>query len=29
MAGGMALHDFWQKAQPKIRNREALAGADG
>jgi uncharacterized membrane protein YedE/YeeE len=29
MAGGMALHDFWQNAQPKIRNREALAEADG
>jgi len=29
MAGGMALHDFWQNSQPKIRNREALANADG
>ena len=29
MAGGMALHDFWQKRQPKIRNETALADADG
>jgi uncharacterized membrane protein YedE/YeeE len=29
LAGGMALHDFWQNSQPKIRNREALANADG
>jgi uncharacterized membrane protein YedE/YeeE len=29
MAGGMALHDFWQNPQQKIRNREALANADG
>jgi uncharacterized membrane protein YedE/YeeE len=29
MAGGMALHDFWQNAQPKIRNEGALAEADG
>ena len=29
MAGGMALHDFWQDAQPKIRNEGALAEADG
>jgi hypothetical protein len=29
MAGGMALHDLWQTPQPKIRNGEALANADG
>jgi uncharacterized membrane protein YedE/YeeE len=29
MAGGMALHDFRQNAQAEIRNREALANADG
>jgi uncharacterized membrane protein YedE/YeeE len=29
MAGGMALHDLWQNPQPKLRNREALANADG
>jgi uncharacterized protein len=29
MAGGMALHDFWQSPQPKIRNEGALAEADG
>jgi hypothetical protein len=29
MAGGMALHDFWQTPQPKIRNEGALAKADG
>jgi uncharacterized membrane protein YedE/YeeE len=29
MAGGMALHDFWQNAQPKIRNEGVLADADG
>jgi uncharacterized protein len=28
MAGGMALHDFWQKPQPKIRNEAAVAHAD-
>jgi uncharacterized protein len=29
LAAGMALHDLWQNSQPKIRNREALANADG
>src|SRR6266851_2467970 len=29
MAGGMALHDFWQNAQAEIRNEGALANADG
>jgi uncharacterized membrane protein YedE/YeeE len=29
MAGGMALHDYWQKPQPKIRNAAAVANADG
>ena len=29
MTGGMALHDFWQNAQPEIRNTEAMANADG
>jgi uncharacterized membrane protein YedE/YeeE len=29
MAGGMALHDFRQKPQPKLRNEAALADADG
>ena len=29
MAGGMALHDFWQKLQPKLRNEAAVANADG
>jgi uncharacterized membrane protein YedE/YeeE len=29
MAGGMALHDFWQKPQPTIRNQAAVANADG
>jgi uncharacterized protein len=29
MAGGMALHDLRQNAQPKIRNEGALAEADG
>ena len=29
MAGGMALHDFLQNAQPKIRSEGALAEADG
>jgi uncharacterized membrane protein YedE/YeeE len=29
MAGGMALHDFWQKPQLKIRNQAAVANADG
>jgi uncharacterized membrane protein YedE/YeeE len=29
MAGGMALHDLWQKPQPKIRNQAAVANADG
>jgi uncharacterized membrane protein YedE/YeeE len=29
MAGGMALHDFWQNSQPKIRNEWVLAEADG
>jgi uncharacterized protein len=29
MAGGMALHDFRQNAQPRIRNEVALAEADG
>jgi uncharacterized protein len=29
MAGGMTLHDFWQKPQPKLRNEAALAEADG
>jgi uncharacterized membrane protein YedE/YeeE len=29
MAGGMALHDLWQKPQPKIRNAAAVANADG
>jgi Predicted transporter component len=29
MAGGMALHDFWQNPQPKIRNEGVLADADG
>jgi uncharacterized membrane protein YedE/YeeE len=29
MAGGMALHDFWQNSQPKIRNEGVLAEADG
>jgi uncharacterized membrane protein YedE/YeeE len=29
MAGGMALHNFRQNPQPKIRNREALASTDG
>ena len=29
MAGGMALYDFWQNPQPKIRNEGVLAGADG
>jgi len=29
MAGGMALHDFWQKPQPTIRNAAAVANADG
>ena len=24
MAGGVALHDFWQRAQPKIRNQAAV-----
>jgi uncharacterized membrane protein YedE/YeeE len=29
MAGGMALHGFWQKLQPTIRNQAAVANADG
>ena len=29
MAGGMALYDFWQKLQPKLRNEAAVANADG
>jgi uncharacterized membrane protein YedE/YeeE len=29
MAGGMALHDVWQKLQPKLRNEAAVANADG
>jgi uncharacterized membrane protein YedE/YeeE len=29
MAGGIALHDFWQKPQPKLRNEAAVADADG
>jgi uncharacterized membrane protein YedE/YeeE len=29
MAGGMALHDFWQKPQATIRNQAAVANADG
>ena len=29
MAGGMTLHDFWQKTQPKLRNEAAVANADG
>ena len=29
MAGGMALHDFWRKPQPKIRNQASVANADG
>ena len=29
MAGGMTLHDFWQKPQPKLRTEAALADADG
>jgi uncharacterized membrane protein YedE/YeeE len=29
MAGGMALHDFWQKLQPKLRSEAAVANADG
>ena len=29
MAGGIALHDFWQKPQPQIRNEAAVADADG
>jgi uncharacterized protein len=29
MAGGMALHDYWQKPQPTIRNEAAVANADG
>jgi uncharacterized membrane protein YedE/YeeE len=29
MAGGMALHDYWQKPQPTIRNQAAVANADG
>jgi uncharacterized membrane protein YedE/YeeE len=29
MAGGMALHDLWQKPQPTIRNQAAAANADG
>ena len=29
MAGGMALHDYWQKPQLKIRNAAAVANADG
>src|SRR5882672_1851929 len=29
MAGGMALHDFWHKLQPKLRNEAAVANADG
>jgi uncharacterized membrane protein YedE/YeeE len=29
MAGGIALHDFWQKLQPKLRNEAAVANADG
>src|ERR1700676_3123699 len=27
MAGGMALHDLWQKPQPTIRNQAAAANA--
>jgi uncharacterized protein len=29
MAGGMALHDFWQKPQLKILRQAAVANADG
>jgi len=29
MAGGMAMHDYWQKPQPTIRNQAAVANADG
>ena len=29
MAGGMALYDFWQKLQPKLRNQAVVANADG
>ena len=29
MAAGMALHDVWQKLQPKLRNEAAVANADG
>ena len=29
MAGGMMLHDFWQRPQPELRNQAALAEADG
>jgi uncharacterized protein len=28
MAGGIALHDLWQKPQPTIRNQAAVANAD-
>jgi uncharacterized protein len=27
MAGGMALHDFWQKSRPEVRHEETLATA--
>jgi uncharacterized membrane protein YedE/YeeE len=29
MAGGMALHNLWQKLQPTLRNEAAVANADG
>ena len=29
MAAGMALHDYWQRPQPTIRNEAAVANADG
>jgi uncharacterized membrane protein YedE/YeeE len=29
MAGGMTLHDIWQKLQPKLRSEAAIANADG
>jgi uncharacterized protein len=27
MAGGMVLHDFWQKSRPEVRHEETLATA--
>ncbi len=29
MTAGMILHDFWQKAQPKLQRDAALANSDG